>query len=734
MTAPHDLLLEIGVEELPSSFVDAAIAALPALVESRLGAVRLTHGAVKAYATPRRLAVVVEGLADAQLDLDEEVTGPPETAAFKDGKPTKAAEAFATKLGIPVSELVIVDKGGAAQLGANKQKPGKYVVGRRVEKGKPARELLGKVLADVCGAIPFKKSMRWGAGDATFGRPVQWLVALHGEQLVDVAFAGVRSTAKSRGHRFLSPDAFVVKNAGAYLDQLRHHHVLADRDERAKTMMDRVSAAARAAGGTYDPEPSLIDENASLVEEPHAVTGSFDPAFLELPAAVIRAVARGHQKYFCVQKSQDELLPHYITVANTALAPEKIAKGNNTTMRARLSDARFFFEEDKKAKLEDRVEKLAGIVFHNKLGTVREKIVRIERLAGWLAGKLGMDGGEQAHVTRAAHLCKSDLVSLMVGEFPELQGAMGRTYALHAGEPAAVADAIRDHYRPAGASDDVSPGDVGAIVGLADRLDSLVGCFGIGLAPTGAADPFALRRACIGVLRTILDKGGRYGRLTVSEMLGAAYDGYDDGASAQSAARSTPGATKKLELEKMDTVAKVEAFTADRFRGLLASETSNAVADAVMAGHNQIEHDHRSATEYPVFTRMKARVLHAAVLDQPPWLEKARTVAKRLSGISKEHPPRFHVRDDFTKSEDALIHDVVRQVHEATRALTTEAAVSAALGSAIDLAQKIDAIFLSTLVNDPADPLTPKRLELLSYGADCMLRLADFARLGGAAT
>ncbi len=312
MPSHHDLLLEIGVEELPSSFVDAALAALPPLVEARLGALRLGHGAVTAYGTARRLAVKVDALADAQLDLDEEVTGPPETAAFKDGKPTKAAVAFATKLGVPVESLTIVDKTAAAQAGASKQKPGRYVAGRLVEKGKPARELLGKMLADVCASIPFRKSMRWGAGDATFGRPVQWLVALHGEDVVDVAFAGVRSSSKSRGHRFLAPETFDVKSAGTYLEQLRKHHVLADRTERATTMMERVTAAARAAGGTYDPEPSLVDENASLVEEPHVVTGSFDPKFLELPPAVIRAVARGHQKYFCVQKDAagDELLPH----------------------------------------------------------------------------------------------------------------------------------------------------------------------------------------------------------------------------------------------------------------------------------------------------------------------------------------------------------------------------------------------------------------------------------------
>ncbi|HEY2515934.1 MAG TPA: glycine--tRNA ligase subunit beta, partial [Polyangiaceae bacterium] len=649
------------------------------------------------------------------------------------GKPTKAAEAFAAKLGIGVEQLQIVDKAGAAQAGASKQKPGRYVVGRRVEKGKPARELLGKTLADVCGAIPFRKSMRWADGDATFGRPVQWLVALYGDDRIDVSFAGVRSQNQSRGHRFLSPVNFDVKNAGSYVALLREHHVLVDREERAKTMMSRVEAAAKAAGGTYDPEPSLVDENASLVEEPQVVTGSFEEAFLALPAAVIRAVARGHQKYFCVQKAatptteaDPELLPRYVAVVNTALDVAKIAKGNDRVMRARLADARFFFAEDKKIKLQDRVEKLGGIVFQAKLGTVREKVGRVERLSGWLAERLGMDAAHVALAKRAAHLCKADLVTLMVGEFPELQGIMGRAYALHEGEPAEVADAIRDHYKPVGASDDVAAGDIGAVVGLADRLDTLVGCFAIGLAPTGAADPFALRRACLGVLRTLLRDGGlggavttpasgRYARLTLSDMLGAAYDGY---------------AGKKLESDKIATVEKVEGFVTERLRGLLASATNTTVADAVMAGHNQVEHERRSPAEYPVYTFMKARVLKEAVDQGAPWLEKARTVSKRLSGISKEHAPRFHVREDFSKEDDALIHAVVSQVHEATRALATEAAIRAALGSAMDLAQKIDTIFVRTLVNDPADPLTPKRLELLSYGAECMSRLADFARLG----
>jgi glycyl-tRNA synthetase beta chain len=712
-TSPRSsLLLEIGVEELPSSYVDAALAALPALMAARLGELRLVHGEVKALGTPRRLSVIVRDLASAQMDLDEEVTGPPESAAYKDGKPTKAAEAFAAKLGTTLDALAVVEKPASA-----KQKAGRYVVGRRVEKGKPARELLGKALADVCGSIPFRKSMRWGANETTFGRPVQWLVALYGEHLVDVGFAGVRSTAKSRGHRFLSPDLFVVKSAETYEDQLRHHHVLVDRDERARVMMERVAAAAKAAGGVHDPEPSLVDENASLVEEPHVVTGSFEPVFLSLPAAVIRAVARGHQKYFCVQKSDDVLLPHYLTVANTANDPAMVAKGNDRVMRSRLADARFFFEEDKKARLEDKVEKLAGIVFHNRLGTVREKVARMERIARWLAEELGMPKDQAALVMRAAHLSKSDLVSLMVGEFPELQGHMGRAYALNAAENEDVADAIRDHYRPVGASDSIAPSDVSAVVALADRFDTLTGCFAVGLSPTGAADPFALRRACIGILRILLDKGiaqSRYARITPAELVGVAYDGFEG---------------KKLELSRDDTIGKVELFIAERLRGLIASATSNPVAEAVMAGHNQVGSKLRSPTQYPVYTMMKARALEQVVAEKQPWLEKARTVGKRLSGISKDAAPVLHPRETFTRPDDSAIVDVVQQVDAATKELVDETIVRRALQKTEELAQKIDDIFLRTLVNDPGDPVTPKRLELLSYGAQCMLRIADFTRL-----
>lgn len=708
------LLLEIGVEELPSSFVDAALAALPNLVAGRFTSLRLPHGTVHALGTARRLAVHVSSVADAQADLDEEVVGPPEAIAFKDGKPTKAAESFAAKVGVPVSALTVVDKPAAA-----KQKPGRYVVAQKKETGRSARELLGPALADVVTSIPFRKSMRWGAGDVTFGRPVHWIVALLDTDVVDVSFAGVRSGRTTRGHRFLAPAAFELRSADSYVEQLRAAHVLVDREQRARAMMERVSAAARAAGGVHDPDPALVDENASLVEEPHVVTGSYDARYLALPAAVIRAVARGHQKYFCVQKSDDELLPHYLAVVNTANDPANVVKGNDRVMGARLADARFFFEEDKKAKLDERVEKLSGIVFHARLGTVREKVARIELLSALLAERLGLDDATTARVKRAAHLCKSDLVSLMVGEFPELQGHMGRAYAQNAGEDPHVADAIRDHYKPVGAEDSCAPEDVSAVVALADRLDTLVGCFAIGLAPTGAADPFALRRACIGVLRTLIDSSARrsaYGRLSLPELTGAAYDLF---------------AGKKLELSREDAVAKVSEFARDRLRGVLSAASSNAVADAVLGGYAWSRDARTPVETLPAYAVAKARALKAVVDAKEGWLGQARTVAKRLNGISKDQKPVRHGKDAFAGStkDDPAIVAVVDALDAVTTELVDQPSVRAALAEAETLAKRVDEIFVQTLVNDPADPMTPKRLELLSYGAGCMLRICDFSRL-----
>jgi glycyl-tRNA synthetase beta chain len=713
MPSTLPLLLELGIEELPSSFVDAAIAALPRIVADELAQARLSHGDIRALGTPRRLAVLVGDVVTKQLDLDEEVVGPPETAAYRDGRPTKAAEAFAARLGVPVASLGVVERAAGP-----KQKPGRYVVGRRVEAGRPAIALLGGALERVCASVPFAKSMRWGDLEVSFGRPVQWLVALFGEEVVPLSFARIQSGRRSRGHRFLAAREFDVERPGTYVDQLRARHVLVDPVERTRTMMERVDAAARVLGGTYDPAPLLVTENASLVEEPHVLTGAFDPAVLELPAGVIRAVARGHQRYFCVQKRaddggaggrDDDLLPSYLAVVNTCNRPDLIVKGTDRVMRGRLADARFFWEEDRKIALDQRYDRLGGIVFHHRLGTVRDKVGRIEVLASSLADALGLDAQGRAHVARAARLCKCDLLTLMVGEFPELQGHMGRAYALAQSEPRAVADAIRDHYRPVGAHDDVAPDDVSAAVALADRFDTLAGCFAVGLAPTGAADPFALRRACIAALRLLLDRG--YASLSFGDLVGLAYDAY-------------AGVT--LDLSKIETVARLEEFATERLRGLLGNATSAAVADAVLAASGA------AALRNVVAALARARALQAVVDANEPWLDKAKIVAKRLAGISREAQPTLHDASAFagsTKQDDVVIQKIVRDLHEIAGGLTSEQAMRAALVAMGRFATELDRVFLETLVNDPSDTLTRVRLETLAHGARSMLRIADFSKL-----
>jgi glycyl-tRNA synthetase beta chain len=488
----NDLLLEVGCEELPSSFVATALSALPALVTRRLDALRLEHGGVRALGTPRRLAIMVDRVAERQPDMEEELTGPPAQIAFDpSGKPTKGAEAFAKKLGVDVAALRVIDT-----------PKGRYVAGTRKETGRPAIELLPKLLVDAIAEIPFRKSMRWGAGEVAFGRPVHWIVALFGEQLIPLSFAGVASDRKTLGHRFLAPQPIVIAKPSSYVDALRAGHVLVDVDERRALMRGRLRAHADALGAEVQEDEFLEAENLGLVEEPFIVEGSFDEAFLALPERLILDVMRTHQRYFGMRGGhththKGKLLPRYLAVVNTANDPDTIRKGNDRVMRARLSDARFFVETDRKAGLEACALKIAGIRYHAKLGSMADKTKRIERIASLVAERALHDVPEKKtvleQVVRASHLCKADLASLTVGEFPEMQGYAGRDIALHAGIHPEVANAIAEHW--------FNPEDVGTthavglFLGLADKFDHLVGGFAVGLAPSGGNDAFSMRRA-----------------------------------------------------------------------------------------------------------------------------------------------------------------------------------------------------------------------------------------------
>ncbi|HVU04688.1 MAG TPA: glycine--tRNA ligase subunit beta [Polyangiaceae bacterium] len=590
-----DLFLEIGVEELPASFVKSALDALPALVTARLSELRLTHGSVRALGTPRRLAVVVEGVLETQPDLAEEVLGPPARVAFDaEKKPTRAAEAFATKNGVPLDALFV------------KETPkGDYVAARRTEMGAPAVELLGKALERVCGEIPFRKSMRWGTGDVAFGRPVRWLVGLFGDRELSFEFAGLRSGRTTEGHRFLGGGPLRIERAKDYVGALRAKHVLVDPAERAKVMMDRLRAEAKAIGGVLIEDDFLVEENLSLVEEPHVVAGGFDPAFLALPERVILDVAKGHQRYFGVRAADGSLMPRYLAVVNTAEKPDNVRRGNDRVMRARLSDAKFFYDEDRKTKLSARAEKLDGIVFHKRLGTVGDKVRRLSRLVRELGAALGLSKDVIETAEAGVLLAKCDLVTLMVGELPELQGEMGRAYALAEGVRKEIADVVSEHYLPRGADDACAPSDAGALVAIADRLDTLTGACAINAMPTGSADPLALRRAAIGVLRTLLERAWD---LDVPAAVRAAYGGFSG---------------VKLDLDGAATAERLAAFLAQRLRGILGAELAGDVVDACIA----VNHDR------PVDVARRARAV--STLD-PAVRQSVGEVFKRANNIAKD--------------------------------------------------------------------------------------------------
>jgi glycyl-tRNA synthetase beta chain len=686
----QDFLLEIGVEELPASFVEGALRALPALAGRHLGELRLPHGEVKALGTPRRLALLITGLATQQPDLEQEVLGPPASVGFdKSGAPTRAAEAFAQKLGL-----------GAGDLRRVATPKGDYLAGTKRERGRPTAELLAGLLPGLCGEIPFRKSMRWSTHETAFGRPVRWLVALYGDSIVPFAFAGCQSDRVSRGHRFLAPGEVRFASPAGYVEQLAAAHVEVDPAGRRERMVARLHEAAREAGGTLIEDEFLVGENLSLVEEPHVITGRFEERFLSLPEEVILEVARGHQRYFGLRGPDGALLPRYLAVANTALDPEGIARGNDRVMRARLSDARFFVEEDRKHRLESRAAKLDGIVFHHRLGSVGDKVRRLVAIVGAAGPLVGVAGDDRAQATRAAELCKCDLVSLMVGEFPELQGVMGRAYALGQGESVAVADAVRDHYAPKGAHDAVATGPIATLVGLADRLDTLVGGFAVGLVPTGAADPYALRRACLGVLRQLLGQGWD---TPLAGLFALAYQGL-------------AGQGKKLDLTADEVSSKLGDFFTERLRHLLAEQWPADVVDACLA----------VASDRPVDAAARIRALSR--LDAGVRA-KVGEVFKRAANIAKESPDSALPVDPATletapHASEVELFSAYRVLEKELGAASEAHDYAAAFAHVAAFAPRLHEFFTHVFVMTEDLPLRNNRLRLMRAVRDACSRVA----------
>ena len=491
-----EFFIEIGSEEIPSGYVEPALRYMKKELSSFFSKNRIDAEVPKTMGTPRRMIVSIKGVMEMQEDSVDEFLGPGVSLAYDDrGQPTKAAIGFARGKGIDVADLT------------RKQTPKGEVICAKVElKGRSTPSLLNEYLPQLINEIPFQKKMRWENKTRPFARPLHWVAALFDGNALEFEFDGIVSGMVSRGHRFLNPEKFKIKSLESYLDECKKHSLIVDPEIRKKSILEQVQQLAKQAGGCIKEDEDLVNLVNYLVEYPVAIKGNFDSRFLELPQELLVITMKSHQKYFPIWDKKEKLLPCFITISNMPATDEnEIQKGNERVLRARLEDARFFYDEDRKKSLEDFVESLKGVVFQKKLGTIYEKVGRINALAGTLTRQICPK--KETQVSRAARLSKADLVSQMVFEFPELQGIMGGYYAMHSGEEAEVAQAIKEHYRPAFAGDSLPSGDVGAIIAVADKLDTIIGCIGVGLIPSGSEDPYGLRRHALGILQIVLDKG-----------------------------------------------------------------------------------------------------------------------------------------------------------------------------------------------------------------------------------
>lgn len=490
-----ELLLEIGTEEIPAGFVLQALIDLESLGRKELEANRIGFKSVQTLGTPRRLVLVVDSVSEKQRDVELKRLGPSRQAAFdSEGKPTKAALGFAKSQSVPVESLELIETEKGTYVGAMKKEP-----------GKPTLQLLSSIVPRLILSIPFQKSMRWADVPIRFARPIHWILALFGGEVIPFELGNVRSGNITYGHRFMHPDPVPVDDFRSYLQTTRESFIIVDPAEREKCIEETMVRVAASVSGRVLQDEELLKEVNFLVEYPVALSGNFDQEFLSLPREVVVHSMKEHQRYFPVVDEHERLLPHFVFVSNIAPKdPKVVVKGNERVLKARLSDAAFFFRDDLKISLEKRVEQLKRVVFQGKLGTSYEKVMRFRQLALLICERI--DPKLKGLVERAAFLCKADLVTGMVGEFPKLQGIVGREYARLSGEKPEVAEAIYEHYLPGFAGDRLPSGPVGDIVSMADRLDTIVGCFGVGLVPTGTADPFGLRRHALGIIRIILEK------------------------------------------------------------------------------------------------------------------------------------------------------------------------------------------------------------------------------------
>ena len=682
-----DLFLEIGCEEIPAGFIPKAMADMELLMKRELESARLEYGEIVTLGTPRRLVLAVKGIAERQPDAELSAMGPAKSVAFDaEGNPTRAAQGFARGQGVEVSELTLV-----------MTEKGEYLCAKKSEIGRDTSELLTEMLPRLMGAIPFKKSMRWADLDARFARPIHWIVALFDGIVVPFSFGNIDSGSVSRGHRFMANTTFPVRDLAHYLEECERHFVIPDPERRKEIIRGEIARVAKKANGHVLPDEGLLEQVSFLVEYPSAVAGTFSPDFLAVPREVLITSMREHQRYFSLVDADGKLLPGFITINNTLTEdPEVVVKGNERVLRARLSDARFFFEEDRKSTLASRVEALKSIVYQAKLGTSYEKMERFRELAKALADELNPSVADQVY--RAATLCKADLVTGMVGEFPEVQGIMGREYALHDGEEPAVANAIAEHYLPTQAGGELPTSDIGAFVSLADKMDTICGCFSVGLIPTGSADPYALRRSALGIINIILERGYRK---PVAGLIGASLD--------LLAAKSTR--------PREDVQKDVLEFFRGRFVNLMADRFSADAVDAVVS------------VSFDDLVDAGAKIAALAEFRNRSDFGPLAVAFKRVCNIVKDGVDTPVSADLFEDAAEGALYSSLRQTAGLVDAALGQGDYLAALTEIATLKPAVDLFFEKVMVMAEDERVRGNRLALLTGIARLFARLADFSRL-----
>ena len=684
------VLLEIGSEEIPAAYLPPVLAQLRELAQARLEAERLLFEAIATWGTPRRITLYVTGVAEQQAPAVREVRGPTVESAFAiSGEPTQAATGFARSLGLTVHELRLKTVDNV-----------EYVVAVFHDENRPTAELLPAIFRELIGSLTFPKTMRWGSGTFRFARPIRWIVALLDAQVIPMVIEGVTAGHRSRGHRFLSPGEVEVPTAAEYRRIMEENQVMVDHLERREAIRAQVEVIAQQEDALVVDDGTLLDAATFHVEYPTAVRCAFDTQFLSLPTEVLHLVLRREQEFFPLATPNDELLPTFIGIRNGDKAYlNSVREGYESVARAKLIDALFFFEQDQRVNLADRLEALRGVIFLERLGTMHEKVERLQALAGTIAAWLQFPAAEQDDARRAAWLSKADLVTAMVTEHPELQGIMGGIYARHSGESAQVADAISEQYRPRSASETIPATPLGCVLALADKIDTVTACFAAGLLPTGSEDPYGLRRDAQGVVRILAE--GDY-PLALSQLISQALSPL----------------TQVLLQSQEETQAAIEKFFRQRVENLLSNAgIPSSIVRAVLT----------VSADVPANVLRRACVLNEHRDD--PVLAGVVRVATRLNNISKNFPGgEISAALLCEPSEQQLYADYLDSARKA-ESLPARGEFAALFALLAELIPTVDRFFAETLVIAEEPELRQNRLALVWCVANLYRIFGDLTQL-----